>query len=318
MNLISKKIATLLCCSIGLSVVAQEKKDFKKVDDFVTKVGTLDGMTMGTISETVTKPFKDKTDKVRAIFDWIAYNISYDVKAARSNNVQKNSTNEVLASRKAVGIGYATLFQDMCSSADIRCLTVDGFVKRNIEEIGDEKTDINHSWAVVQLGISPDDWFYVDPAWGAGYTDPDMKIFTKFFNDGYFFADKAIFNLQHYPDNEAWKLGEAPKTKKDFFALPIINNAAFEFGVKRIFPATGHLLISIDKPQRFSFIVSVKENIDKVELVIGKKKMRREEMQHSFSGGSVLFTYKFKETGDYPVKILVNGKELATYSVDVE
>ena len=61
-----------------------------------------------------------------------------------------------------------------------------------------------------------------------------------------------------------------------------------------------------------------KENIDKVELLIGKKKTRLEEMQHSFTGGSVIFSYKFKETSDFPVTILVNGKPLATYYVEVE
>ena len=314
----SKKIYTLLFCSMTLCVSAQTKKDFKAIDDFVKKVGTLDSMTMGTISETVTKPFTDKTEKVRAIFDWIAFNISYDVKAARTSNETKNSTDEVLLYRKAVGIGYATLFQDMCSSADIRCLTVDGFVKRNIEEIGEDGDDINHSWAVVQLGQSPDDWFYVDPAWGSGYTDADMKTFTKSFNDAYFFADKAVFNLQHYPDNEAWKLGEAPKNKKDFFALPIISSAAFEFGVRKISPVTGHLMLSTEKPERFSFSVSAKENIDKLTLLIGKKKPKLEEVQHSFSGGSVTFSYKFKEAGDFPMTILVNGKALATYHVEVE
>ena len=318
MNLISRKFATLLLCSITIGVSAQSKKDFKAVDDFVKKVGALDSMAMGTISETVTKPFADKTEKVRAIFDWIAYNISYDVKAARTGSDLKNSTDEVLLYRRAIGIGYATLFQDMCSSANIRCLTVDGFVKKNIEEIGDPDIDINHSWAVVQLGQSPEDWFYVDPAWGSGYTDPDMKTFTRAYNDAYFFADKAVFNLQHYPDNEAWKLGEAPKNKKDFFALPIVGSAAFEFGVKKISPAVGHLKVAADIAERFSFSVAVKENIDKVTLLIGKKKQKQEEMQHSFSGGAVIFSYKFKEGSDFPVTVLINGKEVATYHVEVE
>ena len=317
MNIATKKISTLLLCTVTLCVSAQVHKDFKAVDDFVKKAGALDSMTMGTISETVTKPFADKTDKARAIFDWIAYNIAFDIKAARTNNGNKNSTDEVLLYRKAVGIGYATLFQDMCSSANIRCLTVDGFVKKNIEEIGDPAIDINHSWAVVQLGQSPDDWFYVDPAWGSGFTDDDMKTFTRVYNDSYFFADKAIFNLQHYPDNEAWKLGEAPKNKKDFFALPIVRSAAFEFGVKKITPPGGNLKVSADKAERFSFSVA-KGNINKISLLIGKKKPKQVEVQHSLSNGTVSFSYTFKESGDFPVTVLVNGRELATYHVEVD
>ena len=91
----------------------------------------------------------------------------------------KNTPAEVLLYRKATGIGFASLFQDMCSSADIRCLTVDGFIKNNTEQIGEKDTEINHSWAVVQLGQSPETWYYVDPAWGSGYADAEMKVFTR-------------------------------------------------------------------------------------------------------------------------------------------
>ena len=276
MNKIAKKITCIVFFSVALSSYAQTKgKDFTAVDAFVKKAGTLDSMTMGTITEIITKSFSDKTEKIRAIFDWIAYNISFDCKAGRTGNAQKNSTNDVLLYRKAIGIGYATLFQDMCSSADIRCLTVDGFVKMNKNDINDTKTDINHSWAVVQLGQSPEDWYYVDPAWGSGYTDADMKTFTRAYNDAYFFSDKAVFNFQHYPDNEAWKLGDAPKNKKDFYALPLIKAAAFEFGLKKCNPNNGYLKVKANKAQTFSFTMDGKGTVDKVVLLIGEPKKQK-------------------------------------------
>ena len=317
--MITKKVMALLFCSMAIHGFAQTKgKDFKAVDEFVKKTGSLDSLTMGTISEIVTKPFADKTEKVRAIFDWIAYNISYDCKSGRTGNTQKNSTDEVLLYRKAVGIGYATLFQDMCSSANIRCLTVDGYVKKNKEEINDPKTDINHSWAVVQLGQSPEDWFYVDPTWGSGYTDADIKNFTKAYNDAYFFADKHLFNLQHYPDNEAWKLGEAPKNRKDFYALPLIKAAVYEFDLKKFSPANGNIKVKTGKPQSFSFNLDGKTAIDKVSLLIGdNKKQKMKEVQFSIANGAVSFVHTFEE-GDYPVTILLNGKELLTYQIEVE
>src|SRR5476651_885996 len=108
MNTISKRMIGLLFFGAAINANAQLKdRDFKGVDAFVKKTGALDSLTMGTISGIVTKPYTDKTDKVRAIFDWIAYNISYDCKAARTGNIQKNSTDEVLLYRTAVGIGYA-------------------------------------------------------------------------------------------------------------------------------------------------------------------------------------------------------------------
>lgn len=308
----------LLFCVVLNGLAQTNGKDFKLVDAYVKKLGSLDSMNMGTISAIVTKPFTDKTDKARAIFDWIAYNISYDCKAGRSGNTQKNTPTEVLLYRKAVGIGYAALFQDMCSSANIRCLIPDGYAKMNPEQIEDSKTDINHSWAVVQLGQSPDDWFYVDPAWGSGFTDADMKVYTPFYNDVYFFADKPIFNWQHYPDNEAWKLGAAPKNKKDFYALPLIRAMAYELGLKKFTPGTGKLKVKAGQPSSFSFTVDLKANISKISLRIGElKKQKLKDVPFAFDKGQLSFSFKFEE-GDYPVTIEVNGKGLAVYAVEAD
>lgn len=295
-------------------------KDFSKVDEYVKKLGSLDTMNMGSISEMVTRPFSDRIDKIRAIYDWIAFNISYDIKAVKAGiDINNVSSEDVLKKRKAHGLGYSTLFQDMCSSANIRCLTVDGYVKNNTEEIGDNGIEMNHSWAVVQLGQSPEEWFYFDPAFGSGSMDAEMKIFTRNFSDVYFFADKTIFNLQHYPDNEAWKLGPAPKSKKVFFEEPIINGASYTFGLKKFSPETGKIHGNIENAIAFRFEIESANYVNKVELKIGKpKKQQIKEVPFTFSKGTLSFSYKFPLEGDYPVTILVNDKELVTYHVEID
>ncbi len=293
-------------------------KDFSNIDAYVKKLGSLDSMNMGTITGMVTKPYSDKTEKARAIFDWIAYNISFDCKLARTGNDTKNSTNDVLFYRKATAGGYAALFQDMCSSANIRCLIPDGFVKLNTESIDESKPDINHTWAVVQLGISPDEWFYVDPTWGSGTTDAEMKLFTRSFNDAYFFADKGIFNWQHYPDNEAWKLGPAPKSKGIFYALPLVKEAAYDLGLKKFNPVKGKLKVQADRPTAFSFTLDAKAVISKLTLTTGEiKKQKTKEITFSYSNGLLSFSNKFEE-GEYPLTITVNGKALMTYAIVAE
>lgn len=317
-NLTNKCIFFLLIFS-GVNLFAQTGgRDFKAIDDYVKGLGPLDSMTMGTINNVVSKKFEDKIDRARAIYDWIALNITYDIKAAKSNNTAKNTPTDVLLSRKAVGIGFASLFQDMCSAADIRCLTVDGFVKNNTEQIDEKSAEINHSWAVVQLGQSPDTWYYVDPAWGSGYADAEMKVFTKSFTDAYFFTDKPIFNLQHYPDNEAWKLGGAPKNKKEFYSLPVIKVAGPELGMKRFIPNDGHFKVRVNKEVNFSYSLNGKE-IKKVEMAMGeRKKYKVKEIKYSYSGGVLSFSYKFDEDGAYPITVIVNGRELISYYVEID
>ena len=318
-NLLQKLLPALFLISVLPAVAQTNGRDFKAIDAYVKSLGPLQGMSMGTINNVVSNKFTDKIDKARAIYYWIAHHIAYDIKAARTNNVTKNTPAEVLASRKATGIGFASLFQDMCSSADIRCLTVDGFVKNSSQQIGEKDTEINHSWAVVQLGQSPETWFYVDPASGSGYFDADMKVFTPYYTDAYFFTEKETFNLQHYPDNEAWKLGSAPKNKGDFFELPVVRVAAMELGIKKVSPNNGKLKAKAGKGVKFSFTLKTTEDITKVELGVGeKKKYKVEEIQYSNSASTLSFTYKFEDANSYPVTVFVNGKEFVQYYIDVE
>ena len=213
----------------GISAHAQSTNEyFKEIDAYVKSLGPLDTLNMGTIAFIVTKKFPDPKDKVRAIFDWIAYNISFDLKAGRNSDNEKTSTDLVLKTRKTNSIGYAALFQDMCSVVKIRCLTVDGYAKYNTEQINEKPDALNHTWDVVQLGQSPESWFYVDPTWGSGYTDDKMKVYTKEYNDHYFFADRNIFNYQHYADNNAWQLGPGSKSMSSFFSMPLVRSAAYD------------------------------------------------------------------------------------------
>ena len=320
MNNLFKKLLPAFFVTAAFNATAQTNgRDFTAVDAYVKSLGALDSMSMGTINNVVSNKFTDKIDKAKAIYYWIAHNITYDIKAAKSNSTIKNTPTDVLLYRKAVGIGFASLFQDMCSSADIRCLTVDGFIKNNTAQINENGTDINHSWAVVQLGQSPETWFYVDAALGSGYADAEMKLFTPYYTDAYFFTEKETFNLQHYPDNEAWKLGGAPKSKKDFFEMPVVKVAAIELGIKKLSPNEGIIKTKVNKGVKFSFTIKSTEQINKVELGMGeKKKYKVEEIQYSNSATVLSFTYKFQDTNEYPVTVFVNGKEFVTYLAEVE
>jgi hypothetical protein len=302
--------------SLKAQVVNQR---FKTVDEYVQSLGSLDTLNMGTISYILTKKFSDNTDKVRAIFYWITNNIGLDIKAVRNGGNEKMTSDIVLKTRKANANGYATLFQDMCSVAKIRCLTVDGYTKQNVEQINETPDEFNHTWAVVQLGQSPETWFYADPAMGSGYTDEKISVFTKSFNDAYFFADKTIFNYQHFPDNMAWQLGKSgPKSAKDFFALPIVKDQAYEYGISNFMPITGYIKTSTKKPVAFSFKASGNTKIDIVALQIGTgKKMRVKTADYTLNSGTVSFSYKFDEEDSYPVTVLVNNKPVLGYLVEI-
>jgi hypothetical protein len=292
--------------------------ELKQVDEYVASLGSLDTLNMGTISYTVTKKFTDNKQKVRAIFDWIAYNISYDCKAARANDNEKNAADIILKTRKATASGYAALFQDMCSVVKIRCLTVDGYGKRLVEEIGEKPDQFNHTWAVVQLGQSTEDWYYVDPTWGSGYTDEKVLVFTKKYNDNYFFANKTIFNYHHFPDNVAWLLGVGSKSVKEFLQWPVVQNAAYDFGIANFLPLTGKIKAKVNMPISFSFKINTDIPIQIVAIEYGdNKKKKLKTVDFKQSGSSISFTYKFDAEEMYTVNVLINNVPILGYLVQV-
>ncbi len=304
----------------GNTLTAQTSNSrFKTVDDYVKSLGSLDTLNMGTISYVVTKKFSDNIEKVRAIFDWVANNISFDCKAARNSGNEKRNSDDVLKSRKTNASGYAALFQDMCSVVKIRCLTVDGYAKNNVEQINEKPDEFNHTWAVVQLGQSPETWFYVDPTWGSGYTDDKVTVFTKAYNDAYFFADKTIFNYQHFPDNMAWQLGGAgPKTAKEFFDLPLVKDYAYDYRISNFNPLNGLIKANTNKPVQFSFKAGSNTKIEIVALMIGTdKKKRIKTADYTVNNGVINFNYKFDEEDSYPVTVLINNKPVLGYLAEI-
>ena len=302
----------------AFSFQVDAQNDYSIVDNYVKSLGSLDTLNMGTISYTVTKKFADPKEKVRAIFDWIAYNINYDLKAGKNNDNEKTSTELVLKTRKATAVGFAGLFQDMCSVVKIRCLTVDGYAKFTTEQIIEKPDGLNHTWAVVQLGQSPDSWYYVDPTWASGYTDDKMTKFTKAFNADYFFADKSIFNYQHFPDNSAWLIGEGTRSSSTFFSLPLVKSAAYEYKLGKFLPANGFIKTKLSKPVAFNIKLNTTIPVEIVSLEMGEnKKKKTKTVDFTFSEGNLSFSHKFDMEDTYPVTVLVNNKPVLGYLVEV-
>lgn len=296
-----------------------QNAEYAQVDAYVKSLGKLDSMNAGTISQILTRRFSDNEQKVRAIFDWIAYNIDYDCKEGKKLTTEVIPTDEILKKRKATASGYSALFQDMCSVANIRCLTVDGYAKTKADQLLEKPETFNHTWVVVQLGNSPDTWHYVDPTWGSGFTDEKMTTYTRKINDAYFFANKRIFNLQHYPNNQAWLLGNGAKNLKDFFSLPIVKDAAYDLSLRSFLPLTGIVKGKINQSTEFQLSVSVDYQVDLVEIEYGfEKKPVKKTVDYKINNGNIGFYFKLEEENAFLLKILINHNPVLGYWMDIK
>jgi transglutaminase/protease-like cytokinesis protein 3 len=316
MCVINLLFIALLIASTGIAQI--NVKQFENVDLYVKKLGPLPLLNVASIADTLTQNFSDKTLKSRAIFSWIANNIALDPKAVRTNDTKNIQPENVILNRKTTSLGFATLVQEMCSLSDIRCLTVDGYSRFNIDQFGEMPDELNHTWNVIQLNTSPSNWYYVDAAKASGSLDKKFMVFTPLFSDCYFFSEKNIFNFDHFPDNNAWMLGVGSKNAKIFFDLPLIGIGAYNQKLISFFPENGFIKSNTTKAVSFAIRLQNDANISDVSIIIGDgaTQSKPERVNFTSSNGEIKFNYIFKKEGEYPFKILANGVMLLTYKIE--
>lgn len=309
----------LFFIQIALSFSVAGQNPYSDIDSFVVRLGALSNANVATITEKLTLPYSEKEKKARAIFSWIANNIAMDAKAMRALDQKNTEPEKVISSRKTTPLGYSLLFQEMCSQASIRCLSVDGFVKINTADFEETYEAPNFSWNVVQLGNSPSEWFYVDCAQAAGRLDSKKNIFTAKYYPQYFFSDKTCFNLEHFPDNMAWYLGEGMLNVKSFHSLPIIQPAAYIYLINRPDPLNNTINTKPGIPCNFRFKSRNLPENPTVTVIIGDgaKKQPPQRVNIQTSGNEISFQFIFKKEDSYPLTICINEMPVLTYFANI-
>lgn len=314
-----KKWSTLLFMFIVWGHVdAQPARSYANVDQYAQQLGPMNTMNLARIADTLTQPFSSKTQKARAIYSWIIENIAIDPKNTKTNDPSKSTPLKVITTRQANAKGFANLFQEMCSQADIRCIVVEGFTRNHTEEIENAPDEANHAWNVVQLGKSETEWFYVDACKGSGILDKRQTTFTKQTTYSYFFPSNTLFNLDHYPSNKAWQFGEGSSSVKQFYTLPIVGFGAYNLSLNGPLPKQGLIKTSPGKSVRFRFHHDATTTPD-ISLHIGEgnKVIKPQPFNVNDENGWIEFSYTFKTEGDYPVTILAQRQPLLTYLLEV-
>ena len=90
-------------------------------------------------------------EKVRSLYLWVAYNVTYDMKAFMRGRLGEQSVPDVLQKRKAVCEGYANLFSALCERAGIENRKIIGYSKGYGYEAGQKFAVSNHAWNAVRL-----------------------------------------------------------------------------------------------------------------------------------------------------------------------
>lgn len=187
------------------------------------------------IANRINADFKTDEAKARAIFTWMATNITYDMhayyaqrnggvafsyttpedKLAKEREFRLKLVKKTLRSGKAICEGYTSLFTYLCALTNLDAVIIPGTSKTDYSQIGKLPTQSDHTWNAVKINGQ---WQLVDVTWAAGVVIGGEKKFTKLFNDAYFCTDPDKFFLNHYPDDEHWLLTD--RSADEFAELP--------------------------------------------------------------------------------------------------
>jgi hypothetical protein len=296
--------------------VFSQQTNFAVIDSFSINIGKADSLTVQQLTYKLTDRYKDPALKVRSIYTWVAHNISYDCPAFHSEGRRKIEPQDVFKLRKAVCEGYANLFREMCSLANVQCVTIDGFARNGSEPFGEEMKMPNHTWNAVRLDNG---WRMVDVTWGSGHTDKKVKQFTQQFSDVYFFPDPYKFVLNHYPKIESWKPAKTRLSQKNFFDNPAIAQGYFMYGLTAFSPQNGIIKTKADKLVRLSFSSSDISSIKSVSVVLGEDKKQVElATEFQVSGNTISLDIAYDKPAVYPLAIYINNLAALRYQFEVE
>ncbi|TDH28582.1 hypothetical protein EXU57_00450 [Segetibacter sp. 3557_3] len=160
------------------------------------------------ISNYVKSHFTSDSDRVRALFVWVANNIVYDVERLRTRSpLEKIPLTDVLKSRRAVCQGYAELLVELFRTCNIKGVLVPGYTKVQDGTIA----DLSHAWVAAQLN---DKWYLFDPTWSSGMVK-DLQFTKRFTNRFYKVAPEEMIK-DHMPFDPMYQFLNYPVLYDEF------------------------------------------------------------------------------------------------------
>jgi hypothetical protein len=209
------------------------------------------------LSTLLTSPFSREDEKARAVFTWIALNISYDVQKFLNlpKRVEFSYTTEeerikilekiaeegiaaTLKKRKGVCEDYSNLFAAMCKSSGVEVLTVEGNARNDVRYLGKKTIGNSHQWNAVKKDGR---WMITDVTWGAGYVDFAAKKFIKDFRGEYFLIDPQRSIFTHVPLSEENQFLKKTFSAQGISELPVAGFGLIKYGVEGFNPDKSNL-----------------------------------------------------------------------------
>lgn len=278
------------------------------------------------LADQIKMDFISEYDKTRAIYTWMALNISYDVKTwlnpkptqsityktqlekdLKIQEIKNVTIKNVFKKQLAVCSGYSLLFNHLATLAGLKSDIIEGMAKTTPDDIGRRKPIINHAWNSVMIDGT---WRLIDVTWGAGYMANKQGLWVKEFNALYFDSPSKVFFTKHLPASRVWLNGSIDE--ESFLKAPLLYDEYIDEDYEILEPKTG--IIEAVENQKIVFRI---KNLSRLEnLFYTNKYDVPTQIKSSKDEKKILvfdIIYHIRD-GRY-ITFFVDGKAIATFKI---
>jgi hypothetical protein len=150
----------------GVVLIPAKKLDVSKSDSRQARA----------LSLALTKELTTDTEKFKALFSWVAHNISYNYGAYFAPGGTYSNVQSILRHRSAICVGYAELMDSLCAYAGIPNVSVYGYAKDHLSDVHDSLYIDNHAWNAVKLD---GEWHVYDVTWTNGVPEYTLNRWNR-------------------------------------------------------------------------------------------------------------------------------------------
>ncbi len=185
--------------------------------------------------------------RVKALHDYVADRVAYDVESYRSGRFPPQDAQAVFRTRRSVCAGYANLLAALGEAAGEDIVVVGGDARND----GSDVTGEGHAWNAARIGGR---WVLLDATWDAGNVEGDR--FEKEYGTEYLFPPPPVQGVTHFPEEPQWQLRSPPLSRGEFFRQPMLKAGFFAEGLELLAPdrsqvtVDGPLLLSVHNPRQ--------------------------------------------------------------------
>lgn len=200
-------------------------EDVQRLLDFNPRIG------MKGLVDFFLEQYRDEYRLVKCFHDWITEEIVYDPEfddtSAWKNGREKIPPSVIILEQKRAGHrGFARLFSEMCTLAEVEAVTIHGISNRNL---GPDLRPSEHSWNGVKIrGV----WYLVDTARDARNRKVrGGGVETGLYSHKELFLKPEAKILINFPEDDRYQFLEEKVSKEDFLSGPLLELDSARYGV---------------------------------------------------------------------------------------